>query len=59
MSAITAPLPSFSDFMAEDLRRRARSARDGNQVRRLLALAAIRDGPGFAVAKERLINTSH
>lgn len=32
------------DFTAEDLRRLARSSRDAKQVRRLLALALIRDG---------------
>jgi len=32
------------DFSGDDLRRLARSSRDAKQVRRLLALAAIRDG---------------
>ena len=32
------------DFTVDDLRRLARSSRDAKQVRRLLALAAIRDG---------------
>ena len=32
------------DFTGDDLRRLARSSRDAKQVRRLLALAAIRDG---------------
>jgi transposase len=32
------------DFSGDELRRLARSSRDGKQVRRLLALAAIRDG---------------
>jgi transposase len=33
-----------SDFSGEDLRRLARGSKDGRQVRRLLALAAIYDG---------------
>ena len=32
------------DFTGEELRRLARSSRDAEQVRRLLSLAAIRDG---------------
>ena len=32
------------DFSGDDLRRFARSSRDAKQVRRLLALAVIRDG---------------
>jgi transposase len=32
------------DFSGDELRRRARASRDAKQVRRLLALAAIRDG---------------
>jgi len=32
------------DFSSDELRRLARSSRDAKQVRRLLALAAIRDG---------------
>ena len=32
------------DFTGDDLRRLARSSRDAKQVRRLLALAVIRDG---------------
>jgi hypothetical protein len=33
-----------SDFSGDELRRLARGSRDGRQVRRLLALAAIPDG---------------
>ncbi len=38
------PLRIRGDFKGDDLRRMARDSRDGNQVRRLLALAAIYDG---------------
>lgn len=41
---MAAPLPLRSDFDAAALRVEARSARDPDQVRRLLALAAIYDG---------------
>ena len=33
-----------TDFNGDDLRRLARASKDGRQVRRLLALAAIYDG---------------
>jgi transposase len=38
------PIEVRDDFGGDDLRRLARGSRDGNQVRRLLALAAIYDG---------------
>ena len=38
------PIEVRGDFTGDDLRRLARDSRDGNQVRRLLALAAIYDG---------------
>ncbi len=38
------PIPLRADFDAVQLRRAARESTDGNQVRRLLALAAIYDG---------------
>jgi transposase len=41
---MAAAIPLRSDFSAVDLRRRARSTRDANQARRLLALSAIYDG---------------
>ena len=39
-----------SDFDGDGLRRIARSSKDGRQVRRLLALAAIYDGGGRSEA---------
>ncbi len=47
---MAAPLPLRSDFDAAALRVEARSARDPDQVRRLLALAAIYDGEPRAAA---------
>src|SRR3712207_190173 len=44
MFAIAAPIPLRSDVTAADLQHSARGARDANQTRRLLALAAIYDG---------------
>jgi transposase len=44
MFAMAAPIPLRSDVTAADLRQNARRARDANQTRRLLALAAIYDG---------------
>lgn len=41
---MAAPVPLRTDFDAATLRSLARSSRDGDQVRRLLALAAIYDG---------------
>lgn len=41
---MAAPLPLRMDVTADDIRRHARRARDGNQARRLLALAAIYEG---------------
>lgn len=41
---MAAAIPLRSDFNAGDLRRLARSSRDANQARRLLALSAIYDG---------------
>jgi len=41
---MAAAIPLRSNFSADDLRRLARSSRDANQARRLLALAAIYDG---------------
>ena len=41
---MAAPLRLRADFNVDDLRRRARQARDANQTRRLLALAAIYEG---------------
>jgi transposase len=42
--AMAAPIPLRSDFDASRLRRLAKSSRDPDQTRRLLALAAIYDG---------------
>ena len=41
---MAAPLPLRMDVTTDDVRRHARRARDGNQARRLLALAAIYEG---------------
>jgi transposase len=41
---MSTPICVRTDFTGDDLRRLARDSRDGNQVRRLLALAAIYDG---------------
>ncbi len=41
---MSTPIEVRGDFTCDDLRRLARDSRDGNQVRRLLALAAIYDG---------------
>ena len=41
---MSAAIELRGDFSSDELRRLARSSRDANQVRRLLALAAIRDG---------------
>jgi transposase len=50
MFAMAAPVPLRSDFTAAALRHLARHARDANQTRRLLALAAIYDGGSRADA---------
>lgn len=41
---MAAALELRDDFTGDDLRRLARSSRDAKQVRRLLALSAVRDG---------------
>jgi len=41
---MAAAIEFCGDFTGDDLRRLARSSRDAKQVRRMLALAAIRDG---------------
>jgi transposase len=46
------PIPLRPDFDAGQLRRIARESADGNQVRRLLALAAIYDGASRTDAAE-------
>ena len=42
--SMAAAIKLRGDFTDDDLRRLARSSRDAKQVRRLLALAVIRDG---------------
>ena len=46
------PIPLRPDYDATRLRRIARESEDGNQVRRLLALAVIYDGGGRTQAAE-------
>lgn len=47
---MAAPLPLRTDVTADDVRRHARRARDANQARRLLALAAIYEGRSRSAA---------